>query len=192
MTPIELLTDWVDDEKKAGAAYAQHAVLSSQALNGSAHGRVVAIREMTAAGILFFTQARTRKVAEMQQNPRVSLTFWLERHTREVMVEGEARFLTPEQNADYWASYPQWAQLRFCSYAPTSGEPIEDKRILEEKRLALQQTYQGQPLPCSPDYCGVTIKPQRFVFYQYRSDELSDVWEHVVSGDGFQQQRLSP
>ncbi len=30
MTPIELLTTWIIDEKSIGAKYAQHAVLSSQ------------------------------------------------------------------------------------------------------------------------------------------------------------------
>lgn len=192
MTPIELLNTWIIDEKSMGAEHAQHAVLSSQGLNGAPHGRIVAIREITNDGVLFFTQKRTRKVLEIKNNNQVTLTFWFERHAREVIVEGEANFLSEEQNAHYWDVYPKWAQIRFCSYAPTSGEPIDDKQLLEDKRRNLEQSSKDTVLPCSPDYCGIAIKPKRFVFYSYRLDELSDVWEYLTDNNTITQRRLSP
>jgi pyridoxamine 5'-phosphate oxidase len=100
---------------------------------------VVAIREITKDWILFFTQKRTRKVEEIKCNGKIALTFWLERHARETIIEGEASFLSEEQNAHYWDSYPHWAQVRFCSYAPTSGDAIQSKTILEHKRLEIEQ-----------------------------------------------------
>ncbi|MFY7697300.1 MAG: hypothetical protein ACOVQX_00480 [Legionella sp.] len=53
-------------------------------------------------------------------------------------MEGEASFLSKEQNTHYWDVYPKWAQLRFCCYAPISGEPIDDKQLLEDKRQDLE------------------------------------------------------
>jgi pyridoxamine 5'-phosphate oxidase len=192
MTPIELLNTWISDEKSMGAAHAQHAILSSQGLNGASHGRIVAIREITNDWILFFTQKRTRKVSEIRNNNQVALTFWFERYAREVIVEGEASFLSEEQNAHYWDAYPFCAQIRFCSYAPTSGEPIDNKQLLEDKRRNLEQSSKDIVLPCSPDYCGIGIKPKRFVFYSYRLDELSDVWEYLIDNHKTIQRRLSP
>lgn len=192
MTPIELLNTWIIDEKSMGAAHAQHAVLSSQGLNGAPHGRIVAIREITNDWVLFFTQKRTRKVLEIKNNKQVALTFWFERCAREVIVEGEACFLSEEENAHYWDAYPKWAQIRFCSYAPTSGEPIDDKQLLEDKLRNLERSSKDAVLPCSPDYCGIAIKPQRFVFYSYRLDELSDVWEYLIDNNKTTQRRLSP
>lgn len=192
MTPIELLNTWIIDEKSMGAEHAQHAVLSSQGLNGAPHGRIVAIREITNDWVLFFTQKRTRKVLEIKNNNQVALTFWFERHAREVIVEGEANFLSEDQNAHYWDVYPKWAQIRFCSYAPTSGELIDDKQFLEDKRQDLERFYKDNVLPCSPDYCGIAIKPKRFVFYSYRLDELSDVWEYLIDNNTIIQRQLSP
>lgn len=192
MTPIQLLSDWIDEEKALGAQNAQHAVLSTHGLTGEPHGRIVAVREITEESVLFFTQKRTRKVNEIKTHNQVALTFWFERHAREVIIEGEAHFLSAEQNAQYWASYPQWAQIRFCSYAPTSGLTIENKYLLEEKRATLERNFKGISLPCSPDYCGITIKPRRFVFYTYMLEELSDVWEYQMTEKGFLKQRLSP
>lgn len=190
--PLDLLKKWLDEEASAGAQYARHAVLSTQGLNGAGHGRVVAIREICGEELLFFTQKITRKVQEIQHNARVSLTFWFERHAREVIVEGEARFLSGEDNASYWNAYPKWAQIRFCSYAPTSGLPIENKEILENKRKQIEETAGQNPLPLSPDYYGIAVKPQRFLFYSYRLDELSDVWEYLSELQGFTVKRLSP
>ncbi|KTC65699.1 pyridoxamine 5'-phosphate oxidase (plasmid) [Legionella adelaidensis] len=193
MHPIELLKTWLEEEKSANIPYAQHAVLSSQGINGQAHGRVVAIREIKEDKLLFFTQKRTRKVEEIKKNPAVTLTFWFELSGREVIVEGEAMFLSETQNRDYWKTYPKLAQIRFCSYAPTSGLPIENKQLLEDKRLQIaEHNQQEQSLPLSKDYCGISVKPLRFVFYDYRLDELSDVWEYQIEGSEFVRRLLSP
>ena len=39
----------------------------------------LAIREIKADGLIFFTQKRTRKVTEMNACPEITLTFWYER-----------------------------------------------------------------------------------------------------------------
>ena len=76
-----------------------------------------------------------------------------------------------------WA-YPKWAQIRFCSYAPTSGEPIDNKQILERKKVEIEHAYQDKTLPISEEYCGICVKPKRAIFYTYRLDELSDVLQY--------------
>lgn len=192
MHPAQLCQQWIEEEKHQGAHYAQHAVLSTQGLDNTPHGRIVAIREINEDNFLLFTQKRTRKVAEIENNPATSLTFWFERHTREIVIEGSASFLSADENRQYWSGYPKQAQIRFLSYAPTSGLPIDDKQLLEDKRQQLKQQWSNKSPPLSPDYCGIVIKPQRWKFYTYRLDELSDVWEYQLHGDKFIKSRLSP
>lgn len=192
MHPIDKLRQWLDEEKLKGAQYAQHAVLSTHGLNGKPHGRVVAIREIEQDKILFFTQKRTRKVGEIEANPVAAITFWFERNAREVIIEGDAVFLSEAENEKYWYAYPEWAQIRFLSYAPTSGLPIENKQELENKRNQIESANQDSPLPLSPDYCGIYVIPKRVVFYTYRLDELSDVWEYQINEAGVIKKRLSP
>lgn len=192
MHPIYLLKKWLDEEKSNGAQYAQHAVLSTLGINGHPHGRVVAIREIEEDRLLFFTQKRTRKVEEINACKSVALTFWFEKNAREVIIEGEAEFLSEAQNEKYWKTYPQWAQIRFYSYASTSGLPIDNKQVLENKRIEIEQYCQNKPLLRPPDYCGISVKPRRFVFYTYRLDELSDVWEYQQEMKNFVKRILSP
>ncbi len=134
MQPIEHLTQWLQEEHSSGATHSQHAVLSTANRDAVPHGRVVAIREMSDQGLLFFTQRNTKKVAEINVNPFASMTFWFELLSREVIIEGVIEPLTEVENEQYWQTYTREAQIRFHSYAPTSAQPIRDKQELEEKR----------------------------------------------------------
>lgn len=175
--PISLLETWIKEEQDAGAQYAQHAILATSDKHSQPRSRVIAIREITDDRLLLFTQKGTQKVADIQTNHQVSLTFWFELHAREVMIEGNAVFLSDTENESYWAGLPKNAQVRFCAYAPTSGQQIEHKQVLEDKKAKLEMSFADSPVPVSEAYCGIAIQPQRFVFYTYRLDELSDVWE---------------
>lgn len=153
---------------------------------------MIAIREITPQGILFFTQKGTRKVIEISENPCVSLTFWFELMQREVILKASIYALDEEENKTYWLTYPRIAQIRFLAYAPTSGQPIESKQMLEDKRSFIEQKYRNQELPYTPLYCGYRIIPKKRIFYQYRT-ELSDVFQYILQENSqWQNQVLSP
>ncbi len=192
MNPIEHLNQWIQDERVAGAPNPQQAVLSTATKDAIPHSRVVAMREVNDQGLLFFTQRGTRKTVEMNINPHASLTFWFELLLREIIIEGVVEALTEVENEHYWQSYPREAQIRFHSYAPTSSQPIQDKQELEERRRLIQQECTDQAVPMSPHYCGFRLKPNRLVFYAYRSDELSDVVEYTSTENDWVKQQLSP
>jgi pyridoxamine 5'-phosphate oxidase len=190
--PFDLLHTWLAEEQTAGAPNPRQAVLSTAGLDGTPHARVVAIREIDDKGLLFFTQRGTRKVEELDHNPKATMTFWFELCQREVIIEGIAEPLTDTENDDYWQSYSREAQIRFYSYASTSTQPIDSKSVLEAIKKKIEQEYEGKPLPVSPFYCGFRIKPTRMMFYAYRTDELSDVFEYRLGNGTWTKQWLSP
>lgn len=191
--PIQRLEKWIKEEKDNGAPNPQQAILSTATKEGIPHSRVVAIREITPQGILFFTQKGTRKVTEIAENPRVSLAFWFELMQREVILEALIEALSEGENKAYWSTYPRIAQLRFLAYAPTSSQPIDSKQMLEDKKSVIEQEYSDQELPYTPLYCGYRIIPTKFTFYQYRTDELSDVSQYVLQENSqWQKQVISP
>jgi pyridoxamine 5'-phosphate oxidase len=189
--PYELLSHWLVQEKEKGAPNPQHAVLSTMGLNAAPSARVIAIREINEQELLFFTSG-TRKVTELNQNPKAVITFWFELWQREVIIEGNTTALSQTENETYWRSYPREAQIRFHSYAPTSSRVIINKQVLEEKRQAIKKKYDDQPIPISPFYSGFRLTPTRIIFYAYRTDALSDVSEYTRTEDGWIHRILSP
>ncbi|WP_284698395.1 pyridoxine/pyridoxamine 5'-phosphate oxidase [Legionella micdadei] len=190
--PFRLLNQWIMEEKNAGASNPQHAVLATATLNGIPHSRVVAIREITVSELIFFTQKGTKKVNDIIQNPQVSLTFWFEIKQREVVLDGVVEPLSQAEVVHYWDTNPQSAQLRFTAYAPTSMQPIPSKKVIEDKKAAIEKEYIDKKLPLSPYYCGFRIRPSKFIFYSLRSDELSDVLEYNWQNEQWHQRILSP
>jgi len=192
MAPIELLNTWITEEQRAGAPNPLQAVLATCGKDAIPHARVVAIREIDERGLLFFTQKGTRKFNELISNPLATITFWFELFQREVIIEGTTSLLPNADTQIYWNSYPREAQIRFYSYAPTSSQPIANKDILEEKRQQITQAYDAKTLPLSDYYCGFRLKPSRILFYAYRTDELSDVFEYHPHNNTWRKQWLSP
>lgn len=194
LSPMACLQDWLAAEQAAGAVNPQQAVLSTVATLPTPipHARVVAVREVDENGLLFFTQQGTRKVSELRANPNAVMTFWFELHQRQVSLEGEAYPLSSEENARYWQANAREAQIRFCSYAPTSGQPISSKDALEQKRQQIRVEFEGKAIPPSPLYRGFRFKPVTALFYSYRTDEFSDVSRLTWRNGSWIQQRFSP
>lgn len=190
--PFALLQEWIEEEKQMGAPNPQQAILSTSTRENVPHGRVVSIREITPKDFLFFTQKGTRKDIELTDNPRASLTFWFELKQREVMIDALVKVLEQHENKEYWSSYPRTAQTRFHAYAPTSGQPIESKQLLEDKKIAIEQACEGEQIPYSPLYCGYRLEPQSFTFYAYRTDELSDVCRYKKHEEEWKSECMSP
>lgn len=190
--PINILTQWLEDEKQLGAPNPQQAVLATATLEGIPHCRVVAIREISNNGLVFFSQRCTRKVQELTTNLHASMTFWFELKQREVIIEGYVKALSTSENEFYWNSQPRERQLRFTTYAPISGQVIESIQLLETKEQQLAVEYQTAPIPMSTEYCGFRIIPQRFCFYTLGSTTFSEVMEYRYQDDEWLLQQLSP
>jgi len=192
MSPIERLNLWLTEEEQAGSPNPYHGILSTATQEAVPHARVVAIRQITEEGLLMFTQKATRKVTEMTENPKFSLVFWFPLHQREAVLEGEVEALTEAENRQYWDGLVRERQLRFCSYAPISSQPISSKAELAVRQTETELQYEGQPVQMSPYYCGFRLLPERVMFYATRTGELSEVIEYRRANAEWVEQLLSP
>lgn len=66
--PINKLTQWLNKENSVGAPNPAQAVLATSTIDAIPHGRVVAIREISPEGLLFFTQKGTKKIEELNDD----------------------------------------------------------------------------------------------------------------------------
>lgn len=193
--PFNLITDWLAQETKAGSISPDRAVLSTVTSAGIPHSRVVAIKavENESESVLFFTQRGTRKFVELTENPRVSMTFWFAMQQRQIILEGIAKPLSLQENETYWQALPRERQLRFSTYAPTSGKSISSLVELEKKLEELRKQYQDFPtLPMSEFYCGFRLIPDTLYFYTLGSDSFSEMRRYSKNTSGWNQQLLSP
>ena len=65
---IAKIKNWIKEETELGSQEAGNVVLATASSRGEVYSRVVAIREITEKGILFFTQQRARKAKDLTEN----------------------------------------------------------------------------------------------------------------------------
>lgn len=184
--------EWLKKEKELGVEQADCAVLATATATGTPHCRIVAIREIKEDSLLFFTQQKTRKVDELLNNPFAAMNFSLLMQQRQISMEGIAKPLSYEENNYYWQSLPRERQLRFSTYAPTSGQVIANLDELEEKKRELAGQFNNVLFPMSEYYCGFRFIPETFIFYTVGSITFSEVIKYSKNKHGWQQQLLSP
>ncbi|CUI16118.1 conserved hypothetical protein [Candidatus Protochlamydia naegleriophila] len=189
--PLEKMKAWIESEKAMGSDNPNRVVLatSSQDIPRS---RIVAIREITGEGIVFFTQRETRKARDLSINPRVSMTLWLAQQQRQVVLEGYVKALTDEENLFYWRTIPREQQLRFTAYAPISSHAIPSPTTLSEKYRDLKSAFENRDIPMSDHYCGFHAIAISMCFYTLGSEEFSEVLHFEYCHGKWKQQLLSP
>lgn len=141
---------------------------------------------------VFFTQRGTRKVVELRDNPKVSMVLWLPLQQRQVVIEGLAHALPPEENEYYWETMPRDRQLRFTAYAPTSGQVIHSTDQLEEKYRLLSDRYNQTIVQMSEFYCGFRVLPHTICFYTLGTNTFSEVQRFIKQNDNWNEEMISP
>lgn len=192
INPYNIINECLDHEELLGSSNPRNIVLATAGKNGIPHSRIIAIREINERGILFFTQRGTRKVTEITENPRASMTLWLPLQQREVIIDGTVTALSQDENDHYWNLLPFERKLRFSVYSSTSGQPIQSLFELEEKCKALALQYDAVTIPISPYYCGFRLIPEVFYFYTLGTTTFSESIKYTLEQGVWQKQMLSP
>jgi len=190
--PLIKMREWMETEKILGSANADRVVLATCSPEGTPHSRIVAIREITSEGILFFTQRSSRKVAELEHNPRASMTLWLALQQRQVILDGIVKPLTNNENEKFWAALPRERQLRFSAYAPTSGQVIDSLSVLEDQLDALTKKFSGNEIPMSSHYCGFHLIAATMYFYTLGDNVFSESLKFERRQNAWDKQLVSP
>lgn len=177
--PLLKIREWLNKERELGSCTPDRMVLATATPEGIPHSRVVAIREMSADGIIFFTQQGSRKVSELAQNPHASMTLWLPLQQRQVILDGTVKPLNDKENERYWNTMPRDRQLYFSAYAKTSGQPISCIADLESRLDALTKHFAEKSVPMSTYYCGFSFDAKSIVFYTLGIETFSEVIQYI-------------
>ena len=188
--PIEKMQEWLESERQLGSRDPDRVVLATASAVGKVRSRVVAIREMTAAGVLFFTQRTTRKATDLAENPFASMTLWLPLQQREVILDGKIQELTSEENNFYWNTLPFERQVKFTLHQ--YGKQISSLNELENEYQVRLNEYRNKKVPIGESYCGYRLSPEIIYFYTLGVETFSEVIKYSYTGLEWKKELISP
>lgn len=189
--PVAQFKAWFEQALNAGLTEPNAMVLSTADRNGQPHGRVVLLKGVDERGFIFYTNYKSRKGAQLEQNPLASLCFnWLELE-RQVRIDGKVEKLSDEESRAYFDSRP--FESRIGALASRQSSVVRDRQQLETTFEQFRQEYEGKRVPKPEDWGGFVVRPVRIEFWQGRPGRLHDRIEYESAGtQEWQIRRLAP
>jgi pyridoxamine 5'-phosphate oxidase len=170
-------------------AEANALVLSTVSPEGQPHARLVLLKGFDTEGLVFFTNYGSEKGRDLEANPRAALTFgWIEQE-RQIRIEGTVSKMPRSAVEAYFETRPRGSRLG--AWASTQSEVIPNRAVLEV-RLAEAEARFPEDVPPPPTWGGYRLAPERFEFWQGRTNRLHDRLRYRKDGTGWIIERLAP
>ncbi len=171
--PITQLSAWMSEAIDLGVPEANAMVVATVGSDGQPSTRNVLCKEITEAGVVFFTNYGSRKAIELANSPKVAATFyWLPMH-RQINIRGLAKRCSDEVSNSYWESRSLGSQA--ASAASQQSQPLESREGYTKAvdDLALKAEAEGA-LERPSTWGGFEIEVDVFEFWQGGQDRMHD------------------
>lgn len=188
--PISQFLEWFNEYKAGQPPEPTAMAIATASKDGEPSVRFVLLKSFGADGFVFFTNYKSEKAKNLEQNPRASLVFYWNPQNRQVRVSGRVEKTSALESDEYFATRPVESQLG--AWASQQSEPVESRETLEARMNELRAKYAGKAVPRPPHWGGFRVIPERIEFWQGRTGRLHDrfVFERVPGGWNIQ--RLCP
>ena len=190
-SPLVQVGRWLGEAVAAALPEPNAMVLSTADRSGRVSSRHVLLKEMDSTGFVFYTNLRSRKAAQIGENPAAALCFpWFEM-SRQVCVEGTVHLLERSVVADYWRVRPRESQLG--AWASAQSTVIESREALHARLAEVARQFPvGTDVPVPEVWGGFRLVPTRVELWQGQPGRLHDRLVYERADDGWALTRLQP
>ncbi len=155
----------VDDQPEAMG-------LATVGADGRPSLRMVLLKGWGTDGFTFFTNYQSRKAGELDARPDAALLFFWPVLMREVRIEGNVSRIAAAESDAYFATRPRGSQIG--AHASAQSRPLGSRAELDRAVAELADRFAGRSVPRPDHWGGYRLVPDRFEFWQGRTDRLHD------------------
>jgi pyridoxamine 5'-phosphate oxidase len=188
--PIRQFERWFADALSAQVLEPNAMTLATATRDGSPSARIVLLKGVDAHGFTFFTDYRSRKGAELTENPLAALTFLWKEIERQVRIAGAVSRVSSAASEAYFRSRPPGSRLG--AWASHQSAVIASREALEERLRDVTRQFPTDDIPLPPHWGGFRVVPDEVEFWQGRPSRLHDRLRYHREPSGWRIERLSP
>ena len=188
--PIIEFARWFEEAVKAEVQEPNAMTLASVSPDGAPSARIVLLKGFDERGFIFFTDYRSQKGTELQQNPRAALVFYWPELERQVRITGTTAPIDREESEAYFRTRPRGS--RISAWVSHQSQVIASRKLLEDRVPELESMYPADDIPLPPYWGGFRVLPATVEFWQGRISRLHDRIRYTRTGERWRIERLSP
>jgi len=189
--PFKQFEKWFKQAEAVVPVLPNAMTLSTATRDGAPSARVVLLKDFDERGFVFYTNYRSQKGRELDENPIATLSFYWAEPARQVRITGAATRTSRSESEAYFHTRPIDSQLG--AWASNQSEVIGSRDALERRMEELFKEYEGKRIPLPPYWGGYRVAPFVFEFWQNRPSRLHDRLRYKLGRGGeWIMERLAP
>lgn len=176
--PFVLFEEWFAAAQVGELNDANAMALATASADAAPSVRMVLLKghgaqEIAGGGFTFFTNAESRKGAQIRANMQAALLFHWKSLRRQIRIEGPLSEVSPERADAYFHSRPYKSQVG--SAASDQSRPLPDRQQYLDRVQELWSAHEATgKVPRPPHWTGFTLSPRRIEFWIDRDNRLHD------------------
>lgn len=162
--PYDVFRRWMEEAAAREAADPTAMTLATASPDGVPSARMVLLKAADARGLVFYSNAESRKGEELAANPRAALVFYWPTIGRQVRIEGRVERVTDAEADAYFATRARISRLG--AWVSDQSRPLADNAELERRLADMEARFPGEDIPRPPHWGGWRVVPERIEFWR--------------------------
>lgn len=153
--------------------------------------RTVLMKIFDKNGFVFFSNYKSKKAVDIEENPYAGMLFpWLDLD-RQVKIEGTIEKISTKESLKYFLSRPKGSQIG--AWVSHQSEVISSRSLLEAKFNEIKNKFVKGEIPFPDFWGGYIVKPIKIEFWQGGENRLHDRFVYTLQEDNtWKVERLAP
>ena len=188
--PIQQFQKWWEQAITSDILEPNAMTLATASADGLPSARIVLLKGFDQAGFVFFTNYKSFKGSQLEENPKACLVFHWKELERQVRITGLVEKIAEAESDAYFDSRPIGS--RIGAWASPQSQVIESREWLE-KEFDKEKDRFGNNVQRPPHWGGYIVKPVMIEFWQGRFSRLHDRIQYTLEENGtWKIERLAP